>query len=342
MSALLPVRHPNQDFFVCDIFDALPGFRDDMASMEHPIFSLSTKLDRRVLHYEHNGNSITIKPGYHGLATIHDKDVLIYCMSYLRAALKDGREVNQRIRLTAHDLLVSTNRPTNNDGYDRLANALRRLEGTRIETNIKTNNHEILEGFGLIDAWCIVRKNGRTGRMQAVEIKLSDWFFNALLADELLTINRDYFRLRKPLERRLYELARKHCGEQKEWAIGLNKLKVKTGATSENKLFKHYVHKIIESDKQYKHFPDYSIVLNDNDTVIFRNRRKKKATTQDEIGPLPTWAFEKAKHVAPRFDIYALEQEWREWIAKKEKPDNLGAAFIAFCKKKAEQPKQVK
>lgn len=339
MSALLPIRHPNKDFFACNIFDTLPGFRDDMASMEHPVFSLSTKPDHRVLYYEHNGNSITIKPGYHGLATIHDKDVLIYCISYLRAALKNGQDINQRIRLTAHDFLVSTNRPTNNDAYDRLANALRRLEGTRIETNIKTNSHEILEGFGLIDAWHIVRTNGRTGRMQAVEIKLSDWFFNALLADELLTISRDYFRLRKPLERRLYELARKHCGEQSEWAIGLEKLKIKTGATSENKLFKHYIHKIIAADQQHKHFPDYSIALNDNGTVIFQNKRKKKASPANEIGPLPTWAFEKAKGVARGFDIYALEQEWREWISKnkKAKPDNPGAAFIAFCKKKAKQ-----
>ena len=61
--------------------------------------------------------------------------------------------------------------------------------------------------------------------MIALEIKLSDWFFNAVLADELLSINRDYFRLRKPLERRLYELARKHCGEQ---SSGNLKIRVKS------------------------------------------------------------------------------------------------------------------
>jgi hypothetical protein len=32
-----------------------------------------------------------------------------------------------------------------------------------------------------------------------------------------------FFRLRKSLERRLYQLARKHCGEQWEWAISLEK-----------------------------------------------------------------------------------------------------------------------
>jgi hypothetical protein len=38
---------------------------------------------------------------------------------------------------------------------------------------------------------------------------------------EVLTLHRDYFRLRKPLERRMYELARKHCGQQATWSICL-------------------------------------------------------------------------------------------------------------------------
>ncbi|MEN3033133.1 replication initiator protein A [Chromobacterium amazonense] len=31
-----------------------------------------------------------------------------------------------------------------------------------------------------------------------------------------------YLGLRKPLARRMYELARKHCGHQAEWRIGLD------------------------------------------------------------------------------------------------------------------------
>src|SRR3546814_8985814 len=76
---LLPVRHPNQDLFICDVLDAIP--KDDMASMEHPVFSLSTKPDNRMRRYEHNGNVIEIIPSGKGLATIHDKDILLYCIS---------------------------------------------------------------------------------------------------------------------------------------------------------------------------------------------------------------------------------------------------------------------
>ena len=46
--SLLPERHPNLDFFVLDITDAVP--KDDLASMEHPLFSLATKPDMGSLH----------------------------------------------------------------------------------------------------------------------------------------------------------------------------------------------------------------------------------------------------------------------------------------------------
>ena len=335
MDALLPNRHPTRDFFVCDIFDTLPGFRDDRASMEHPIFSLSTKPDMRILRYEHNGNWMEIIPSIKGLATIHDKDVLLYCISYLHAALKRGCEINRRLRLTSYDLLVSTNRTTDGRGYNRLETALDRLRGTTIKTNIKTNGLEKTKGFGLIDDYEVVRKEGWTGRLLALEIGLSDWFFDALLGNELLTINRHYFRLRKPLERRLYEIGRKHCGEQDEWAIGLEKLKLKTGSTSNDRLFKHYIGKITDTDRRQKHFPDYGLYLNENNTLIFRNRRPKSKPDVNNIPALQTWAYEKARAAAPNYDIYTLEREWREWIKDKPTPQKgYEAAFIGFCKQK--------
>jgi plasmid replication initiation protein len=49
---------------------------------------------------------------------------------------------------------------------------------------------------------------------------------------------------------------------------------------------------------------------------------------------LPTSAYEQAKKVARGWDIYALESEWREWLATKEAPDYSAASFVAFCRKK--------
>jgi plasmid replication initiation protein len=210
-SPLLPDRHPIQDFFICNVMDAIP--KDDMGSMEHPIFSLSTKPDKNIRHYEHNGVKITLTPSVLGLATIHDKDIVIYCISQLVAKMNAGQPLHKTLHLKAYDLLVATNRNTDGRGYEQLEAALDRLSGTRIKTNIKTNQQPFKEGFGLIDSWRIAR-NTKSERMSEVQINLSDWVFNAVLGREVLTLHRGYFRLRKPLERRIYELGRKHCGKR--------------------------------------------------------------------------------------------------------------------------------
>ena len=46
----------------------------------------------------------------------------------------------------------------------------------------------------------------------------------------MLTLHNDYFRLKTPLERAVYQVVRKHCGEQRMWNIGLAKLQNKVGS----------------------------------------------------------------------------------------------------------------
>src|SRR3546814_10603980 len=76
----------------------------------------SSDLDRRVFHYEHNGNKLEIVPSVKGLATIHDKDILIYCISQLIGKMNQGERPSRTLHLTARDLLVWTNRQTDETG----------------------------------------------------------------------------------------------------------------------------------------------------------------------------------------------------------------------------------
>ena len=101
--------------------------------------------------------------------------------------------------------------------------------------------------------------------MVAVEITLSRWLYNAVQAFEVLTIHPDYFRLRKPLARRLYELARKHCGHQVQWSIGLELLREKSGSRSSLYEFRRMVKEIVKASI----LPEYRITLNDDDKVTF-------------------------------------------------------------------------
>jgi plasmid replication initiation protein len=328
---LLPERHPTPDFFVCDLMDAAP--KGDMASMEHPIFSLSTKPDHRVRRYEHGSTYVEIKPSSDGLATVHDRDVLIYCISQLMASLNAGKPVSPVLHFKAHDLLKATNRMTNGQGYEALKAALERLAGTRISTNIATGGKEVFETFGLIERASIVRET-REGRMQEVEVKLSDWVFNAIRHQEVLTLHRDYFRLRKPLERRMYELARKHCGKKEEWKISLQLLQKKCGSASTEKEFRRLVSNIAQEDERFHHMPDYSVTLDSSDMILFRSRGSvpsNSAALTVQVGGLNTETYHDARIVAPGWDVYNLEREWREWIT--EAPRDPDAAFIGFCRK---------
>ena len=265
--SLLPDRHKQRDFFICDIFDS---FKDDIASMEHPVFSLSKKPDHRMLVYERNGTTIKIKPSYTGLATIFDKDILLYLASALMNAKNSGEEISQTVRFTSYDYIISTNKSLGGTQYKLLKEGLERLNGTLIQTNINTNGKEITKEFGLIESWEIIKEDAK-GKAVAIEVKLSDWFYNSILGDAVLTIDKDYFRLRKPTERRLYELARKHCGNQAAWKITLQNLKEKLGITSQMKLFRFNIKKTTETN----HLPEYNISV-ENDVVMFTRKEPPK------------------------------------------------------------------
>jgi plasmid replication initiation protein len=333
----LPDRHPMRDFFVLDTLDVVP--RTDMASMEHPIFSLSTKADTSRIAYENGGARVEIIPSTIGLPTVFDKDILIYCISKLVHMRNEGRAIGPCVRLTTHDMLVETNRPTNNLGYERLLPALNRLRGVVINTTIKTGQQMTTRGFGLIDAFEYNRKGSMfSDRLRYLEIKLSDWLYRAVEAAEVLPISRAYFRLRRPIDRRLYEIARKHCGRQASWRIGTELLQKKCGSRQKAKHFAAHLREVVTSN----HLPDYTVSLGDGQAVFHRRSDAKR--TEEPIvlpsGVAPTdtkprvslQALEQLHEVAPGWDRYALEAMYLSWVDGKDRARNEDARFLAWAK----------
>ena len=314
------------DFFVCDFFGVSP--KHDLASLEHPIFSLSTRPDRRVLTYQHNDVEVSVTPSVKGRATIFDADILIFCISQLMAALNAGRPLARKLTLTAHDLLLATGRETSGDAYRRLREAFDRLAGTRITTNIVTGSEEVTSGFGLIESWEIVRKT-RGGRMVSVSVTLSEWLYNAVLHRSVLTLNRDYFSLRKPLERRIYALCRKHCGQQTQWRVSLETLLKKSGSNSPRRVFRAMVRDIIKADG----LPDYSLSEAPGD-IIEVTRKGQIVDTPRRIF-LKSETIRAAKSLMPGFDIYQLEADWQS-IAARHAPRDPDAAFLGWLRKRGQ------
>lgn len=342
-SPLLPERH-GPELFIADVFDGFP--KGDMASMEFPVFSLSTKPDKEIRRFEFgDGHFVEITPSAKGLATVHDRDILIYCMSQLVAAKNGKRAIAKTIRFVAHDLLRFTNRETSGEGYKGLRQALERLRGTTISTNVKTGGEETFEVFGLIDKARVVSET-REGRMREVEVTLSDWTFRSIEAFQVLTYNNEYFRLRRPLERRLYDIARKMCGGKRSFRIGLEKLKERVGSRSTTREFRRLVKEVVAMDMVHGHLPDYSVRLSDDDMVEFVNRREPPETVKIVEVPvelasirLKPETYEEVRNVAPGWDKYYLEEQWRSWMIDGglDAPRNPDKAFLGFCKKHFER-----
>ena len=151
--------------------------------------------------------------------------------------------------------------------------------------------------------------------------------------------------MRKPLERRLYELARKHCGRQPKWEIGLENLKDKCGARSPLKYFRYQIREIIKTDQREHHFPDYRMTLDADDKVTFSNRlsspHEPLLPGLEELPHIKRQTIERGRKLVQQsgtgWDFYALHEQFSQSLIDGFKPKNADGAFIAFLKKKMQE-----
>jgi hypothetical protein len=134
--------------------------------------------------------------------------------------------------------LSFTRSSTSERGYELLSKAFDRLTGTRMRATFESTKDRdgSRRWVGLLDDVEIITR-GAKNRMCAIRIKVSDTTFNAAKAMDVLTIPGDYFGLRSAIAKRIYELCRKHCGDQGQWKIGLALLQKKVEAPRPKRSF---------------------------------------------------------------------------------------------------------
>ncbi len=287
------------DLFNCEIVNW--SLKDDIASMTVPLFALSKKPETEIKTYRRGSTIIRITPSADGMATVFDKDLLLYITSQLVEAINQGKPVSNTVYVDSMNFLASTERGDGRKSYELLVGMLRRLKGTNIETNIETGGVRQTKGFGLIDNYEIKSSSTRKGKGEAAEdndqnsvtrvfgftVTLSEWFMNSLLNMEVLTLDRGYFQLSRSIDRRLYETGRKHCGDAAFWKCDMDLLaeKIGYGSGRTRAYFRQDLRHAIKEDN----LPSYRIALDRSKTpedVVFITKDSRKLTkklTEDNL-----------------------------------------------------------
>ncbi len=272
-----PSKIPQGELFLLDspLYGEIRGERSLMA---FPFFALSKNAWMKPLSYQTETVTIEVRPSASGVATIYDKEIVLYIASLMAAKLEAGEDVAQDFVFTAHDLFSVTGSNHSARSYGRLSEALERLQGTQIKTNIEAGG-EGEEGFfsWLSEAKLHYNKT-RAGerRLKAVKVRLCDWLFRAILLDRhVLDYAAAYFQL-GPIERRIYEVARS-TGDGDGFEIDLATFRLQIGYQNPLANFRAALRQIAGADT----IPDYRLELietvNDPEAIVDTVKRGRKS-----------------------------------------------------------------
>ncbi|WP_440029706.1 replication initiator protein A [Chromobacterium amazonense] len=106
------------------------------------------------------------------------------------------------LRFSVADFLRALQRDQGGRSYAAVQQGLRRLCNT--EFDLRESEQQWLTQ-PLQRQWRKIDEGG-------IEVELPDWLLHAITHKQVLSIHPGYFLLHQPLAKRLYELARKHCG----------------------------------------------------------------------------------------------------------------------------------
>ncbi len=248
------------------------NYQFSLFSLEYPLFSL--KLDKKTLEYKftsRSGITITIRNTNLGRATIQDADLWLYCITKMMQLIYEEKTLTRRIVFTGYDYLKNTGRNTAGSDYKQIIDSLQRLSSTRLETNKTIETWEVGAGLGLLDSYGYV-KDKKTGKIIRIEVVLPEWLYTEVVSKKIATINPQYLKL-KPLEKRLYQLARIHCRSSQSAQFALDYFSKKIGSSNNLYDFRFKINKLCESQP----LPDFLIHYDrEEDKVRFTLREQKQ------------------------------------------------------------------
>ena len=279
-----------------EMFTPLPDFgdmslRDYQETMQRPFFSLAKKRIKPIQYLSPNGQvsvHVSANPHY-GMATIWDADIMIFFASYLNEQRQRSNQLSPTIRVHPADIMKLIRRDTSGRAYERLRDALDRLQATTIKTNICAKGKSREVTFSWIDSWTQLIDE-RRNKVLCIEVTLAKWFFDGVLDQKsVLSVDPGYFDLKGGIERWLYRAARKHAGGNgaEGFTIGFDTLLQKSGSEQTSAKFKASLLAIARADA----LPELHIEVRDeksaNPKLWMVMRKDWLANPQTPPPPLP-------------------------------------------------------
>ena len=364
-------------FFMLDLATVTP--KEINPHLEHPFFGLSKlpyRRDGAVRRYESPSGKEYLElqgdPRY-GLPTIFDQDFMIYAVSAIKAAQNEREDAphakgrwradKNSITFSAADFADFSRRTDPRTGalsgqrYDGIELGINRLVRTTVATNIAGAGFRRTDLFGILDAGSIVRRQHLThpdqeGALLACRIQLSDWIMSAINGDHLLKLDRRYFDLRKPFDRRMYQIGRKHCGNQKQFRISIPRLLAKSGSLTSVARFRWQFRHFVERWNRHWKEEDKSLLGyrmsyeepdgDKGDKAVFTNvsaagRTGRQLDCSLPVEPSPAQtAIIRAE--MPGYDPYGVYYDWRRSTLESDmRIRNAEAALRGFCRARAKR-----
>ena len=253
-----PDPHPIRDFFISDLIDYAP--KDSAEMMERPFFSISKRKRNKSIEYTSPDGKLWIRVNAnptHGMATIWDADILIWCISRIVAQRDAGKnDLRPIIHTTPYELLKGIARGTSGQDYTELLRAIKRLRTTEVETNIRAGRRRFTAFHYLGDIEGEGEGAEDPEQLRSLTLRVPDWLLDGILIGNILTLDREYFLLTGGIERAIYRVARKHAGSQPHgWTCKITTLHQKTGSESPVKKFAFRIREMCRED----HLPRYAM-----------------------------------------------------------------------------------
>ena len=294
INRLPPVDDAQIEFFQPVIHDV--PLKDEWDMMDVAAFSLSKSTRETTIRYQLNGCVITVAGGADvGIANAYDYDVFLHMVTCLADEMRRYKQEERKglmpslpppvFRTSAAQILKFCRRANGGKQYEELERSLKRLQATRIMIVSLDGSKRREGGFQLINQYEILSRTMK-GRIGTLQIDIPRWVYEGVVNptrhDSLVTLNPDYFLIKKPTGKFLYRLARRAANKGTAH-YSVKDVHARSGSTVPLRRFELAMQKFVQDSKEDP-LPDYDLeFIQSRNGPILRFERREELLETGEL-----------------------------------------------------------